>query len=123
MPLTSYRIYLGVTIDVTFSDEDRAELALVHLIHQLNLVNSPHSGQFQAMVVIDQLSAYIATAFEVAHKESLALGKPDNSVELAGVGCFKIDDRNHHWCCYREDFGSIFVQIQAPLSVLGISSI
>lgn len=123
MPLTSYRIYLGVTIDVTFSDEGRAELALIHLIHQLNLVNAPQSNQYQAMVAIDQLSAYIATAFEVAHKESQVLGKPDCSLELSGIGCFVIDNRNHHWCCYREDFGSIFVQIQSPLSVLGISTL
>lgn len=109
-------------IDVTFSDEKRAELALIHLIHQLKLVNSPASMQYQAMVVIDQLSAYIATAFEVAHKESKVLGKTDCSLELPGIGCFVIDNRNHHWSCYREDFGSIFVQIQSPLSVLGISN-
>lgn len=123
MPLTSYRIYLGVTIDVTFSDENRAELALIHLIHQLKLTKSSQTSQYQAMVAIDQLSAYIATAFEVAHKECQALGKADCSIELPGIGCFVVDSRNHHWCCYREDFGSIFVQVQSPLSVLGISSI
>lgn len=123
MPLTSYRIFLGVTIDVTFSNEDRAELALIHLTHQLNLVDSEQAKQYQAMVAIDQLSAYIATAFEAAHKEYQVLGKSDYSIELQGIGCFVIDRGNQHWCCYREDFGSIFVQIHSPLSSLGISSL
>ena len=123
MPLTSYRVYLGVTIDVTFSDENLAEMALIHLIHQFKLPNSQQREQYQSMVAIDQLSAYIATAFEVAHKESQALGKQNCSLELAGIGCFVIDSRAHHWSCYREDFGTIFVQLYSPLSVLGISNL
>jgi len=123
MPLTSYRVYLGVTIDVTFSDENRAELALVHLLHQIKLSKSADYSRYQAMVAIDQLSAYIAMAFQSVHKANFLAGKHEDSLELIGIGVFIIDDKNDYWCCYREDFGSIFVQVRSPLSVLGIGGL
>ena len=118
MPLTSYRIYLGVTLDVTFSDEKRAELALIHLVNRLNR----NQIQYQAMVAIDQLSAYIATEFEKTYNDPANSLQPERSFELQGVGLFEIDSQNEFWCCYREDFGSVFIQIRSPLSVLGIGS-
>lgn len=122
MPLTSYRVYLGVTIDVTFSDEDRAELALVHLLHRIRISKRSDFSQYQAMVAIDQLSAYIATAFQVAHNERQLSIEHGQTVELQGIGVFAVDEQEKYWCCYREDFGSIFVQVRSPLSVLGIGS-
>lgn len=121
MLLSSYRVYFAMTIDVTFSDESRAELALVHLIHKLDLAFITNPADYRSMIIIDQLSAYIANAFGMAYNRSKVLGEMDELLELPGIGDFKITESKAHWMCYREDFGSIYIQLRMPLGVSGIN--